>query len=262
MSGAALALALALLAAPPGVRPRVVAIGLLPPPGSRRPVVLCSAVVLAGALIVIAPVGAVVAAAVVAGTLARRRRHRTRAELRSRESTALQAALDVLEGELRVGAHPVVAIVAAAQEADDVVAASLREVAARARLGADVPSGLRSAARGSQLPLCWERLAVCWQFAETHGLAVAAMVHAAQQDIVERQRYSDRMAAGMAGARTTAAILAGLPLLGIGLGQLIGARPVRFLLSGGAGGWLLVIGVGLACVGLVWSDRITGRLAG
>jgi tight adherence protein B len=34
---------------------------------------------------------------------------------------------------------------------------------------------------------------------------------------------------------------------------------LRFLLSGGAGGWLLVVGVVLACCGLLWSDRITGR---
>jgi len=55
-------------------------------------------------------------------------------------------------------------------------------------------------------------------------------------------------------------VLAGLPLLGIGLGELIGAEPVSFLLSTRAGGWLLVIGVTLACVGLLWSDRITGRV--
>jgi tight adherence protein B len=35
---------------------------------------------------------------------------------------------------------------------------------------------------------------------------------------------------------------------------------VRFLLSGGPGGWLLVIGVVLACCGLAWSDRITNRV--
>jgi tight adherence protein B len=64
----------------------------------------------------------------------------------------------------------------------------------------------------------------------------------------------------MTGARTTAAVLAGLPLLGIGLGELIGAEPVRFLLSRGVGGWLLVIGASLACAGLLWSDRITARV--
>ena len=51
----------------------------------------------------------------------------------------------------------------------------------------------------------------------------------------------------------------GLPVLGVCLGQLIGADPLGFLLSGGAGGWLLVVGVTLACCGLLWSDGITGR---
>jgi tight adherence protein B len=32
---------------------------------------------------------------------------------------------------------------------------------------------------------------------------------------------------------------------------------VRFLLSDGAGGGLLIIGVTLACAGLLWSDHIT-----
>jgi tight adherence protein B len=44
------------------------------------------------------------------------------------------------------------------------------------------------------------------------------------------------------------------------LGQLIGARPLSFLLRGHAGGWLLVVGVTLACAGLLWSDRIIDRL--
>jgi tight adherence protein B len=63
----------------------------------------------------------------------------------------------------------------------------------------------------------------------------------------------------MAGARATAAILAGLPVLGIVLGQLIGADPLSFLLNAHAGGWLLVAGSMLACVGLLWSDRIIER---
>ena len=63
----------------------------------------------------------------------------------------------------------------------------------------------------------------------------------------------------MAGARATAAILASLPLLSVLMGQLIGARPIAFLLGGHAGGWLLVGGLGLVCAGLLWSDRITDR---
>ena len=165
----------------------------------------------------------------------------------------------MLVGELRVGAHPVAAFDVAAREVDGPVAESLRAVAARARLGADVAAGLRSFAASSRLPAHWERLALFWRLAQTHGLAIATLMRAAHRDIVERERFSARVDAGMAGARTTAAVLAGLPVLGVGLGQLIGADPLGFLLSGGAGGWLLVVGVTLACCGLLWSDRITGR---
>ncbi len=83
---------------------------------------------------------------------------------------------------------------------------------------------------------------------------------AAQRDLAERDRFSCRAAAGMAGARTTATILAALPAAGVGMGELIGAHPVRFLLAGGAGGWLLTVGVGLVCAGLLWSDRIAARV--
>ena len=173
----------------------------------------------------------------------------------------LETALDVLVGELRVGSHPVRAFSVAADETVGAVAASLRAVAARARLGADVTAGLRAAARSSALPAHWDRLAVCWQLASDHGLAIATLMRAAQRDIAERQRFSARVSSSLAGARATAAILAALPVLGVLLGQLIGARPLNFLLGGHAGGWLLVVGSTLACGGLLWSDRITDRLA-
>jgi len=207
------------------------------------------------------PLTTVLAVAVVGATASlryRRRRHTRRA---MDEGRTLETALDVLVGELRVGSHPVHAFCVAADETVGAVAVSLRAVAARARLGADVAAGLRAAARSSALPTHWDRLAVCWQLANDHGLAIATLMRTAQRDIAERQRFSARVTSGMAGARATAAILAGLPLLGVLLGQLIGARPLNFLLSGQVGGWLLVVGSTLACGGLLWSDRITGRLA-
>jgi tight adherence protein B len=85
-------------------------------------------------------------------------------------------------------------------------------------------------------------------------------MRAAHRDIVDRQRFADRTHAALAGARATAAILACLPVLGVLLGQLIGARPVRFLFSGGPGGVLLLIGVTLISAGLIWADRIIDRL--
>ena len=264
MTGAALALALALLTGPRSSRHRVrtqAAVALRPPkvsPASVWAPALGCVALLALAVVALVPTGAVVAAVMVGATLEIRRRRRCRRRARAAEGAALQGALDILVGELRVGAHPVAAFGVAADDVDGVVAASLRTIAARARLGADVTAGMRSVARRSSLPGQWERLAVCWQLAHRHGLAIGTLMQTAQRDLVERERFSARVDAGMAGARATAAVLAGLPAVGVGLGQLIGADPVSFLLSGGIGGWLLVIGVLLACSGLLWSDRITG----
>jgi tight adherence protein B len=260
MTGAVLALALALLVAPVRSRSRLETLGLVGPARRRLPVWPWAGAV-AVVLAVVLPAGLVAASAIVGVTVWIRRRRHVRAKRRTAESTALQGALEVLVGELRVGAHPVAAFNVAATEVDGPVAESLRAVAARARLGADVSAGLRSVSAGSALPAHWERLAVCWRLAQDHGLSIAPLMQTAQRDVVERERFSARVEAGMTGARTTAVVLAGLPLLGVGLGELIGAQPLSFLLSSGAGGWLLVIGVTLVCAGMLWSDRITARVS-
>ena len=252
MSVAALTLALAVLVAPGSARPRVRA--LLP--RSARAARMVPLIPVVGgscaALLAVLPVSVVAALAVVAATLLARRRSALRRGRRSEEGAGLHDALDVLVGELRV----VAAVATAAAESRGPVSRSLAAVAARAALGADVAAGLRVEAQRTHSPEHWERLAVCWQLAHDHGLAIATVMQTAQHDIAERRRFGSRVEAGLAGARATAAILAGLPLLGLLLGQALGADPVAFLLSGGAGGWLLLIGSALICAGLLWSDTI------
>jgi len=256
MSIAAVALALAVLISPHNVQRRL-QIPTTRPHRRRRATLVLAVTGAAAAVWAVAPLSVLVAAAVVAGTAALRRRHRMARRRAESESVTLQTALDVLVSELRVGAHPVAAFDAAAAESDGSVARSLRAVAARARLGADVTAGLHAVAGASAVPAHWTRIAVCWHLAQTQGLAIATLMGAAQRDIAERQRFASRVNAGMAGARATAGVLAVLPVLGIGMGQLIGADPLHFLMSGGFGGWLLVVGVALSCAGLLWSDRIT-----
>ncbi|MGB7166938.1 MAG: type II secretion system F family protein [Mycobacterium sp.] len=192
-------------------------------------------------------------------TMALRYRRRRRNDRGVAESRELDTAIDILVGELRVGAHPAQAFAVAADETAGPVSDSCRAVAARARLGADVSAGLRNVAEASALPAQWDRLAVCWQLAADHGLAMSTLMRAAQRDIAERQRFSAHVKSAMAGARATATILASLPVLSVLMGKLIGARPVAFLLGGHAGGWLMVVGLTLVCGGLLWSDRITDR---
>ncbi|GFH05512.1 hypothetical protein MHIP_59950 [Mycolicibacterium hippocampi] len=160
MTGAALALALAVMIAPVSSRRRARA--LTPTVSSRRrlPVVPC-AVAGWAALLLLIPWTAVLAAGLLGATLLARARATRRRRARTQEESALQAALDVLVGELRVGAHPVAAMGVAARESHGRVARSLGSVAARAALGAD-GAGLRAEAFRSASPGHWERLAVCW----------------------------------------------------------------------------------------------------
>jgi tight adherence protein B len=219
------------------------------------------ALLLCVAVVVIAlPPAVLLASSVLGVTVIARRRRQLQRRDRNHAGWTLAAALETLAGELRVGAHPVRAFTAAAAESTGATGTALRAVAARAGLGADVGAGLRALVKSTSVPAQWERLAVCWQLAADHGLAMAALIRTAQRDVVERQRFTARVEAGLAGARATAAILAGLPLLGVLLGELIGAHPVGFLLGDGAGGWLLVTGTVLVCGGLMWADRITDRL--
>ena len=257
---AAVLMALALLILPPSPR------GRLTRARARRrhlrPRALgCIAVGAGAAAAVLLPLTTVLAITVVAVTGSLRyRRHRRMAHA-TRDGHTLETALDVLVGELRAGSYPVRAFGVAADETVGGVAVSLRSVAARARLGADVAAGLRAAGGSSALSRHWDRLALCWQLASDNGLAIATLMRAAQRDITERQRFSARVSSNLAGARATATILAGLPVLGVLLGQLIGARPLSFLLGGHVGGWLLVVGTVLTCGGLVWADRIADRVA-
>lgn len=257
---AAALLAVALLIGP--TRRRCLG-GVKTPHRTRRTaaVVMVTAIAL-GAVVVLASPAAAVAGALAATTAGLRVRRRLRRRSRRSQGAAMAAALQTVVGELRTGAHPVRAFDIAASEAGDAggtVAAELRALAARARLGSDVAAGIRELGSASALPVHWSRVGVCWRLAADHGLPVSTLMSTAHRDIVERQRFTDRVDAALAGPRATAVILAGLPILPVALGHLIGAQPLRYLLGGG--GWLLVTGVTLVCAGLGWADRIIDRLA-
>jgi tight adherence protein B len=65
----------------------------------------------------------------------------------------------------------------------------------------------------------------------------------------------------MAGPKSSATALSLLPVLGIALGEAVGASPIRMLTGTGLGQMLLLAGVTLLCAGVVWSGRITSRVA-
>ncbi|HVK20864.1 MAG TPA: hypothetical protein VM677_05840 [Actinokineospora sp.] len=98
-----------------------------------------------------------------------------------------------------------------------------------------------------------------WRLATRHGLALAEVIEAVRVDLDHRVRFARQVDARMAGPRASAVMLAVLPVLALLLGESMGAAPIAVLIGSTAGQTLLVIGVALACAGVTWTARLTGK---
>ena len=236
------------------VRAQVVATG----PGSvtRRCLLLVALAAGLGALL--AGPGGGLAAAMVTGTATARWWAGRDRRAAATAAIGLCDALGVLVAELRAGAHPSDAARAAAEVPPDGSADATRALAAAAaaaRLGGDVPAALRGVG-SAQLRSWLDRLADAWSLADRYGIALADLLDAVRSDTEQRVRFAAEVQARLAGPRATAAVLAGLPLLGLALGHALGAAPLRVLSETPVGQVLLVVGTGLACAGVLWSARL------
>jgi tight adherence protein B len=103
-------------------------------------------------------------------------------------------------------------------------------------------------------------MATAWQLAQRHGLPLADVLDAVRRDLEQRARFTRQVIARMTGPKSSTLVLSLLPLLGIALGETMGASPLRVLSGTGLGQTLLVMGVILLCAGVAWSGRITNRV--
>lgn len=215
----------------------------------------------AGFGVLLAGPGGGIAAVMATGTTTARWRAGSDRRSAATAATGLSDALGVLVAELRAGAHPGHAVGAAADAHADgptEVVRALSAVAAAARLGGDVPAVLRSTGP-AQLRGWLGRLADAWSLSDRYGIPLADLLDAVRSDTEQRVRFTAEVQARLAGPRATAAMLAGLPLLGLALGQAVGAAPLRLLCETLVGQVLLVVGTGLACAGALWSARLMSR---
>ncbi len=156
--------------------------------------------------------------------------------------TAVEELVETLRSlvsELKAGAHPV--------------------TAAESCLLYTSEMGIRDSQQAVHEPL-FADVAHAWALAQRHGLPLADVLAAVVRDLDQRVRFAKQTHARMAGPRTSAVVLACLPLAGIGLGQLVGAQPLRMLSGTIAGQLLLVAGVVLICAGVLWSGRLTRQV--
>lgn len=224
--------------------------------------------VLAAATGSVLPLLAGIAAVPLTGRALRRRAERAAAE---RGATAVGALCGALAGDLRAGRPPHAAL------ADTIEAAGWRDVpelsgAARllvsaARFGGDVPQALRAAARLSEGTRGLAAVAACWQVAVDGGAGLAAALDRVAAALRAEADQRDDLRAQLAGPRSTAGLLALLPVFGVVLGAGLGARPAQILLHTPTGLLCLLVGGLLEWAGLAWTARIiraaeSGRGAG
>ncbi|TLS43961.1 hypothetical protein FE633_22790 [Streptomyces montanus] len=176
---------------------------------------------------------------------------------RERRADAVIALCGALAGEVRAGRQPGEALFRAARDSGGLGGAQAVVLAA-ARFGGDVPGALTDAARrpGADGLL---GLAACWRVAVDRGAGLAAGLDRLEGALrAERDQRAD-LRAQLTGARSTAVLLAGLPLLGLLLGTALGADPLHVVLHTGAGLGCLLVGGVLEGAGLWWALRIVRR---
>lgn len=186
-------------------------------------------------------------------SLGRWRRHRDR----SRREAEVVEVVFALAAELRAGRTP-----GRALELVSASSALLRVPLAHAAVA--VEAGARPGdelERVAALPGCGglRAAAAAWTVTESAGGAVAVVLDRLGEVLESERQARDALDAALAGPRATMLLLAGLPLLGLFLGQSLGAHPIALLVHRPIGWALLAVGALLDAIGVAWTRLLVRR---
>lgn len=162
-----------------------------------------------------------------------------------------------LAAELRAGRPPGRALALVADTAPSLRAA-LVEAAAAVEAGAPPSAELQ---RVGELQGCdgLQGVAAAWAVTESAGGAVADVLDRLGEVLEADRQARAALDAALAAPRATMALLAALPVLGVVLGQSLGARPLHLLTHQPLGWGLLAVGVTLDSLGVIWTRLLVRR---
>lgn len=104
-------------------------------------------------------------------------------------------------------------------------------------------------------PHDWQQLAATLALARHTGMSLSEVLYRLADALEAGEDAQQARDAASAGPKSTANLLAWLPVAGLGLAHMLGASIGQLLTSGT--GWLLVIsGAGLAIIGRIWTRRM------
>ncbi len=178
-----------------------------------------------------------------------------RAEWRRRAAAAESAALDAvvsLAADLRAGQPPDRALAAVASSLPD-------ESAGLSRGLLRLP---RPSRPGGAVALIRQRVLAAVRVAEATGAPLADLLDRLDADLRTQRLVAVHGAAQAAGATATGALLAALPVAGIGLGYGLGVDPGRVLLHTRVGAGCTLLALALQLAGLAWVGRIARAATG
>jgi tight adherence protein B len=213
------------------------------------PALVLGVLVLATAVGITRGVALGLSAGVAAATVARLGLVWQRGRASMRDDVQLLAALRLLVAELDAGGRPDVALRAAAECAG-------RHALALDRAADEAGRGLEPAFGADE---ALDPLAHAWRVAAGSGARLAGVVGQAADDLAARIAQRRAVGASVAGARSSAAMLAMLPAVGLLLGSALQAHPLHLLLATSSGHLLCLGGIVLDAAGLMWVQRLTAR---
>lgn len=188
-------------------------------------------------------------AAVAIWTLA----HAARARQRNRTRDEVARGCSELAALLRAG-HPPGRALQLVADGVPVFA----EPAAHAEVGGDLVEALqRVAAR----PGCHGLggLAGAWRIAERTGASMTVFLDDLAANLSAERELRRTVDTELAAPRLTGRLLGFLPVVGLGLGYLVGGDPVGYLTGSLPGLACLGIGISLAVAGVVWTEKLADR---
>lgn len=168
-----------------------------------------------------------------------------------RRRDELAATVAALHDEYAAGATVAAAFAAAAPSAGRFEAA-VRGAAVLAGQGDDVADALR-AEDGLA------RLAVACDLVGRSGASLGRLLAGLRTELAADRQTHRTVRTALAGPRSSALLLAGLPVIGVVMGAAMGADPVRVLLHTTAGQLALAAGVMLDVAGLSWTLALSRR---
>jgi tight adherence protein B len=104
-----------------------------------------------------------------------------------------------------------------------------------------------------------EAIVAACRLAGQVGAPLASVLESIVVTLVAAAEAEAEREAALAGPQATARVLLWLPLVGAGLGMMLGADPLGLLLRGGVACMVPLAGVALMLVGRTWSARLVER---